>query len=189
VTPQQSLDRHFSNIEKTALADLKTLVDHGGGMGVFFLGTPIIDALAAAYTRQQGHYWKKYTHAFMPNLEPLADVLYEEFRSPGAHNLSASARFLFTSGDDNRNFHMREANGRWVLHAGAFAHDVTAGFNQFWARARAEPELCHRVLTWFDAHTPIGPLPSDARAALGTYTGATGASATGGRIGIADPQG
>ena len=48
----QRLDQHFENIRVTALADLNTLAVNGGGMGVFHLGTPIIEALARASSRE-----------------------------------------------------------------------------------------------------------------------------------------
>lgn len=190
-TPAQraDIDRHFRNIEVTALADLDTLASHGGGMGVFFLATPIIDALAQAFTHQD-HYWKTYIHAFMPRLEPLADRLYQEFRNPGAHNLSASSSFLFTSTEANRGLHMAEFGGHWFLHAGEFARDTHEGFQKFWRRAHAERDLAARVLKWFeDGHAPVGPVTSDVRATLFNYQGATSLSATGGSVVVKPPAG
>jgi len=162
---QARLERHFDNIAETALADLRSLALNGGGMGVFFLGTPIIDALARASTRNAA-YWRVFVTEFMPSIdslhsyEPLADVLYKEFRCPGAHNLSASTRFRFTSGDANRGRHLTEVDGFWYLHAGCFAEDVVAAFKALRERTRSDADLRNKVLTWFDEHPPVAPEPS-----------------------------
>ena len=157
------LDLHFANIADTALADLRTLAINGGGMGVFFLGSPIIDALARASSSSRQP-WKAFVTEYMPAIdslrsyERLADVLYREFRNPGAHNLSASARFRFTSGDANRGLHLTDVNDVWYLHAGLFAEDVETAFNALWERARTNAELRDKVLAWFDDHPPVGPV-------------------------------
>ena len=160
---QAHLDRHFENIRGTALADLRKLADNDGGMGVFLLGTPIIDALAKASAA--GNYWEKFINAYMPRLGALAGVMNKEFQNPGAHALSASSRFRFTSGKNSRHAHATSitledgSDGFW-LHADEFAKDVERAFHTLWQATKTDDDLRRRALRRFDKHPPVGPAPS-----------------------------
>jgi hypothetical protein len=153
------LDQHLDNIRETALSDLRTLADSGGGMGVFFLAIPIIDALARAACGNNS-YWTKFASLYMPRLSLLAPELYHEFRNPGTHALSASSRFRFVSADEDRWAHSLGADldgqAVFVLHAGEFCTDVENAFEAVRRQAQKDTDLRGRMLRRFKAHPPIG---------------------------------
>ena len=64
---QRRLDEHLENIRVTALRDLRALAGADGGMGVFLLAIPIIDALANASSSSR-EYWQEYVAQSMPRL-------------------------------------------------------------------------------------------------------------------------
>jgi hypothetical protein len=188
---QTRLDRHFENIRLTALADLRTLADAdadadaGGGVGVFLLAGPIIDVLASA-ARTERYRWKQYIESYMPRLATLAPLLWDEFRRPGGHSLSAGSRFRFTSGEENRWAHTlpgTDEAGRsvWYLHASEFAADVEAGFDRVWHASRVDDALRTRMLTRLEREPPVGPSPELEHAANGLVAVVGAASTTGAR--------
>ena len=105
--------------------------------------------------------------------------MHEEFRNPGSHNLSASSRFRFTSGDANRHLHLVEANGCWFLHAGRFAEDIEAAFNALQQDTRDNDELRKKVLAWFDENPPVGPAQSPISTHVGPAKAVSAADHTG----------
>jgi hypothetical protein len=163
VIDQPRLDKHLHNIETTVLADLRTLADNGGRMGVFLLALPIIDTLARAASTDL-KYWERYTEIYMPRLRPAAPFIHDEFRKPPAHRLSANSRLRLTTGEDTRWAHattIRSSDGteHLYLHAGELANDVIAGFDLVRDETRLNPALHRRILRELERNPPAGDSP------------------------------
>jgi hypothetical protein len=163
VVDQHRLDEHLHNIEATALADLRTLAENGGGMGVLLLALPIVDTLARAASTDV-KYWERYVEVYMPRLRPAAALIHDEFRKPPAYRLSSNSRLRLTTGDDTRWAHastIRSPDGtrHLYLHAEELADDVIAGFDRVWDETRRDPALHRRILRELEREPPVGHPP------------------------------
>jgi hypothetical protein len=171
------LDDYFGRIQETALQDARLLADAGGGMGVFLLIAPIVEALsralAGSLARDGQTPWRGFVERYFTKYDSRYERfagIYSGYRSRGLHNLSGEG-VAFLRGELDASLHLENADGYLRLHMETLIGHVERVFDDFRIEAVNDPEIGRTALAHFDEAPPVGAYDRN-RAAVPSWASA-----------------